>query len=189
MSKKKEKTGLRVFLSWVIYIAAVIILSFLCVTFVGQRTKVIGESMYPTLYDGDQLIVDKISYRFHAPKRFDVVVFPYRYEENKRFIKRIIGLPGEKVQIKDGEVYIDDQKLDDPYSEVVGPMNEAGLAEEPILLGDDEYFVLGDNRNNSKDSRFSDVGPLHKDELIGRAWVRIYPFSEFGFVAHGGGDD
>lgn len=185
MSKNKQKSVARSILSWIAYIAAIVILSFLCVTFVGQRTKVIGESMYPTLYDGDQLIVDKISYRFHEPKRYDVVVFPYRYEENKRFIKRIIGLPGETVQIRDGEVYIDGEKLDDPYSEVVGPMNEAGMAKDAFTLEEDEYFVLGDNRNNSKDSRFQDVGPIHRDELIGRAWVRIYPFSEFGFVAHG----
>ena len=177
MSKHEEKSVVRSILSWVLYIAAVVVLSFLCVTFIGQRTKVIGQSMYPTLYDGDQLIVDKISYRFRAPKRFDVVVFPYRYEENKRFIKRIIGLPGETVQIKSGEVYIDGQKLDDPFSGGTGGMDDPGIAEEPVKLGD--------NRNNSKDSRFTDVGPLHKDELIGRAWIRIYPFSEFGFVAHG----
>ena len=185
MSNKKEKSVLRGVLSWVLYIAAVVVLSFLCVTFIGQRTKVIGQSMFPSLYDGDQLIVDKISYRFREPKRFDVVVFPYRYEENKRFIKRIIGLPGETVQIKDGEVYIDGQKLEDPFSGGTGGMNDPGIAEDPVKLGDDEYFVLGDNRNNSKDSRFTDVGPLHKDDLIGRAWVRIYPFSEFGFVTHG----
>ena len=185
MSKEKEKSVLGSIMSWVLYIVIVVVLSLLCVTFVGQRTKVIGQSMYPSLHDGDQLIVDKISYRFREPKRFDVVVFPYQYEQNKRFIKRIIGLPGETVQIVDGEMYINGSKLEDPYGEQVGLMEDAGIAADPITLSDDEYFVLGDNRNNSKDSRFSDVGPLHRDELIGRAWLQIYPFSDFGFVSHG----
>ena len=185
MSKKNNKSVARNVISWVLYIALVIVLSFLCVTFVGQRTKVIGQSMYPTLNNGDQLIVDKISYRFNEPERFDVVVFPYRYETNKRFIKRIIGLPGETVQIIDGEVYINDEKLKDPFGEAVGVMNEAGIAADPLTLGEDEYFCLGDNRNNSKDSRFSDVGPINREELIGRAWLQIYPLSDFGFVSHG----
>ena len=172
-------------LSWVLYIVVVIIISLLCVTFIAQRTKVIGQSMYPTLNDGDQLIVDKISYRFKDPKRFDVVVFPYRYEHNKRYIKRIIGLPGETVQIIDGEVYIDGELLRDPFGEQIGLMEDAGIAAEPVTLAADEYFCLGDNRNNSKDSRFSDVGVIHKDELIGRAWLQIYPFSDFGCVDHG----
>ena len=185
MSQEQETSTAKNILSWILYIAAVIVLSFLCVTFVGQRTKVIGQSMYPSLHDGDQLIVDKISYRFRAPRRFDVVVFPYRYEDNKRYIKRIIGLPGETVQIIDGEVYIEGEKLKDPYGETAGLMEDCGIAEEPLTLAEDEYFVLGDNRNNSKDSRFSDVGPIHRDELIGRAWLQLYPFDHFGFVGHG----
>ncbi len=185
MSRNREKSVIGSIMSWILYILVVVVLSLLCVTFVAQRTKVIGQSMYPSLNDADQLIVDKISYRFSEPERFDVVVFPYRYEQNKRYIKRIIGLPGETVQIIDGEVYIDGEKLKDPFGEQIGLMDDAGMAAEPLTLSDDEYFVLGDNRNNSKDSRFSDVGPIHKDELIGKAWLQIYPFSEFGFVSHG----
>ena len=185
MSEQKQKSTAASILSWILYLLIVVILSFLCVTFVAQRTKVIGQSMYPFLNDGDQLIVDKISYRLRDPKRFDVVVFPYRYEQNKNYIKRIIGLPGETIQIIGGEVYINGDKLHDPYGEQIGLMDYAGTAEEPYTLADDEYFVLGDNRNNSKDSRFGDVGPILKDELIGRAWLQIYPFSDFGFVNHG----
>ncbi|MBQ4361962.1 MAG: signal peptidase I [Lachnospiraceae bacterium] len=189
MSEQKEKSALSSFISWVLYILAVVVLSFLCVTFVGQRTKVIGQSMYPSLHDGDQLIVDKISYRFKDPKRFDVVVFPYRLEPDKRYIKRIIGMPGEKVQIIGGEVYINGEKLEDPYGKIAGLMQDSGEAAEEITLADDEYFVLGDNRNNSKDSRWPDVGPIHRDEFIGRAWLQLYPFDHFGLVGHGDKED
>ncbi len=185
MSKQNKQSVPAQILSWIIYILIVVILSFLCVTFIGQRTKVIGTSMVPALNDGDQLIVDKISYRFKKPKRFDVVVFPYRYEADKNFIKRVIGLPGETVQIIDGKVYINGSLLDDPYGDIAGPMIDAGIAASPVVLSEDEYFVLGDNRNNSKDSRDDTVGPIRKDELTGRAWIRIYPFSDFGLVSHG----
>lgn len=168
--------------SWIIFIVIVIAASYLVVTFVGQRTQVSGSSMETTLSDGDQLIVDKISYRFRDPKRYDIVVFPYRYEENTYYIKRIIGLPGETVQIVDGEVYIDGKPLHEHYGNEV--MLDPGLAEEPITLGADEYFVLGDNRNNSQDSRAANVGLIHRDELLGRAWIRIWPLDKFGVIRH-----
>lgn len=167
---------------WIVFIIVVVAASYLIVTFVGQRTEVSGSSMETTLSDGDQLIVDKISYRFRDPKRYDIVVFPYRYEENTYYIKRIIGLPGETVQISDGEVYINGARLNEHYGNEV--IEDPGSAAEPITLGDDEYFVLGDNRNNSQDSRASNVGLIHRDELLGRAWVRIWPFDKFGVIKH-----
>ena len=154
------------------YIVLVFGVSFLLTTYVGQRTRVNGESMYPTLHDDDNLIVDKVSYRFSDPRRYDIIVFPYRYKD-MYFIKRIIGLPGETVQILDGYVYIDGKKLDEQ-------IQNAALASDPITLGDDEYFVLGDNRNASEDSRFPDVGNVRRKEIIGRAWVRIWPFERAG---------
>lgn len=169
-------------IGWLVFIFIVVAASYLVITFVGQRTQVSGSSMETTLSDGDQLIVDKISYRFREPSRYDIVVFPYRYEENTYYIKRIIGLPGETVQITDGAVYINGKLLDEHYGNA--PMENAGMAEEPVVLGEDEYFVLGDNRNNSQDSRASNVGVIHRDELLGRAWVRIWPFSEFGVIKH-----
>ena len=110
----KEKE-LREILGWAIYIAIVILATYLIVTYVGQRTKVSGDSMEATLQDGDNLIVDKISYRFREPKRYEVVVFPYRYADDTYYIKRIIGLPGESVQIIDGYVYINGEKLDENF--------------------------------------------------------------------------
>ena len=168
--------------AWLIYILVIIVISYLVITVVGQRTQVSGSSMETTLSDGDQLIVDKISYRFRDPNRYDIVVFPYQYEKNTYYIKRIIGLPGETVQIVDGYVYIDGQKLDEHYGNEV--MENPGLAADPVVLGDDEYFVLGDNRNNSQDSRAANVGVIHRDDLLGRAWIRIWPFNKFGVIKH-----
>lgn len=178
----EEPSFFRELMGWVVYIAIIIGLTYLIITFVGQRTRVEGHSMNPTLQDGDNLIVDKISYRFRDPKRYEIIVFPYQYEENTYYIKRIIGMPGETVQIIGGYVYIDGEKLNEHYGAEV--MNSPGIAEEPITLGEDEYFVLGDNRNHSSDSRDPNVGVLKRSDLIGRAWVRIWPFDSIGVVVH-----
>ena len=176
------KSILKELLVWLLVIAVGVVASYLVVTFVGQRTQVSGESMETTLSDGDHLIVAKISYRFNEPQRYDIIVFPHRLEKNIYYIKRIIGLPGETVQIVNGYVYINGVQLDEHYGNEV--MEEAGLAAEPITLGADEYFVLGDNRNNSQDSRAANVGVIHRDEILGRAWVRIWPISDFGVIKH-----
>lgn len=138
--------------------------------------------METTLSDGDNLIVDKISYRFRDPERFEIIVFPFQYEEHTYYIKRIIGLPGETVQVIDGYVYINGEVLDENYGLEV--MDDPGIAAEPITLGEDEYFVLGDNRNHSSDSRDPSVGVLHRDDIMGRAWIRIWPFDKFGVIKH-----
>ena len=179
---EEPKGILKELLGWIVYIAVIIGLTWLIITFVGQRTRVSGHSMEATLHDGDNLIVDKLSYRFRDPKRFEIIVFPYRHKENTYYIKRIIGLPGETVQVKDGYVYIDGEKLDENYGLEV--MEDAGIAAEPSELGEDEYFVLGDNRNHSSDSRDPSVGILHRDELIGRAWIRIWPLDSIGVIPH-----
>ena len=141
----------------VLYIAAVLLFSFLIVRYVGQRTEVIGSSMVPTLEDGNQLITDKITYRFREPERFEIVVFPHG-PEKEYYIKRIIGMPGETVNIdRDGTIYINGEVLD-------------------------EYFVLGDNREVSLDSRYFEVGNIPRSIIIGRAWLRLYPFGEFGLL-------
>ena len=179
---EKPKGIVKELLGWIVYIAIIIGLTWLIITFVGQRTRVSGHSMEATLHDGDNLIVDKLSYHFREPKRFEIIVFPYRHKENTYYIKRIIGLPGETVQVKDGYVYINGEKLDENYGLEV--MEDAGIAAEPIELGEDEYFVLGDNRNHSSDSRDPSVVILHRDELIGRAWVRIWPLDSIGVIPH-----
>lgn len=174
---------LREVLSTSLYLLVVLVLTFLVVTYVGQRTKVMGSSMFPTLNDGDNLIVDKISYRFSEPERFDIIVFPFRYAEKTYYIKRIIGLPGETVFIdEEGNIFINDILLEETYGYEV--ITDPGRAFEPITLGDDEYFVLGDNRNNSSDSRDPVVGNIHRDEFIGKAWMRIWPLDEMGMIKH-----
>lgn len=169
--------------STLLYILAVLAATWLIITFVGQRTQVSGESMEPTLSNNDNLIVDKLSYRFRDPQRFDIIVFPFEYEEDTYYIKRIIGMPGETVQIDNaGNIYIDGQLLQENYGREV--MLSPGRAGEPITLADDEYFVLGDNRNNSSDSRDPSVGNIHRDRIIGKAWIRIWPLSRFGILRH-----
>lgn len=166
-----------------IYILVILVLTYCAVVFVGQRTSVIGSSMEPTLSDGDNLIVDKITYRFQEPKRFDIIVFPYQYTKNTYYIKRIIGLPGEKIRIdEEGKIYINGEVLEENYGKEV--IVDAGLAAEEITLADDEYFVMGDNRNDSADSRFLSVGNIRRESIMGRAWLRIYPFKSFGILKH-----
>lgn len=170
-------------ISFILYIALVFLITYLVIHYVGQRTQVSGTSMEYTLSDGDNLIVDKISYRFKKPERFDIIVFPYQYEENTYYIKRIIGLPGETVQIdEDGNIYIDGEILEESYGREV--IQDPGQAIEPIELGEDDYFVLGDNRNASADSREPSVGAIHGKDIIGRAWLRIFPFDKMGFIKH-----
>lgn len=179
---KAAKSTAREILGMLVYIAFVLLLTFLVVRYVGQRTQVDGHSMEATLYDGDQLIVDKISYRFKDPQRFDIIVFPFQYKENTYYIKRIIGLPGETVQILDGDIYINGEILEEDYGKETMVMS--GRAVNEIQLGDDEYFVLGDNRNHSEDSRFEEVGNIKRSDIIGRAFIRIWPFSRFGLLKH-----
>ncbi len=187
MKKKKSilNDTLRELLDTGVYLLVVLLLTFLVVRFVGQRTQVSGESMEPTLQNGDQLIADKLSYRFHDPKRFDVIVFPFPGDPETLYIKRIIGMPGETVQImENGTICINGEVLEEAYGlEIIAP-DRRGLAQEPVVLGEDEYFVMGDNRNDSMDSRVAAVGNIHRDKIIGRAWVRIWPLSGFGFVTH-----
>lgn len=174
----KTKGILREVLNTSIYILCILLFTIFIVKFVCQKTEVVGESMESTLYDKDKLIVDKISYRFKDPERFDIIVFPSETENNLLIIKRVIGLPGEKVYIdSDGNIYIDDNILAEHYGN--GIMEDAGAASAPIFLSEDEYFVLGDNRNHSVDSRYSQVGIIKRDKIIGKAWILIWPLSEF----------
>ena len=177
------KKVLKEILSTSLYLLFVLCAIYLVIHFVGQRTQVQGSSMEPKLSSDDNLIVDKISYRFHDPERFDIVVFPFRYEENTFYIKRVIGLPGETIRIDEmGNILIDGNILEESYGKEV--IQNPGRAYEEIVLADDEYFLMGDNRNNSTDSRDPSVGNVRRDEIVGRAWLRIWPLAKFGFIRH-----
>ena len=174
-SKKKE------ILSWILYIVFIFVAVYLIITFVGQRTKVNGDSMLPNLTHGDNLIMDKLSYRFRDPERFEVVIFPCPTDPETYYIKRVIGLPGETVQIMDGKVYINGEELtEDIYG--IEPIEEPGIAYEPIEIGEDEYFVLGDNRPVSRDSRYAEVGLISGEDIEGRVFVRVFPLNQIGMV-------
>jgi len=178
MSKKKKEL-----ISNLLYLLFVLLATWFLITYVVQRTDVDGSSMEPTLTSGDVLFVDKITYRFGDPERFDIIVFPYEQDPTQKFIKRIIGLPGETVLIDaEGNIYINGVLLEENYGlETIEPHKVGGVT-YPIVLGEDEYFVLGDNRNNSKDSRMSVVGNVQREDIIGRAWLRFWPITDFGFM-------
>ena len=179
------KKALKEILNTSLYLLVVLAVTYLVIHFVGQRTQVQGESMEPTLHHGDNLIVDKITYRFKAPERFDIIVFPFQHKQDTYYIKRIIGLPGETVEInEEGVIYINGEVLVESYGrEIINP-EHLGRVEYPVVLGADEYFVMGDNRNNSSDSRLAEVGNIKRDQIIGRAWVRIWPLKDFGVITH-----
>lgn len=178
--KTNKKSFIKSFIFDLIFYAVLI---FACVyiipNYVLQRTIVEGQSMENTLSDGDHLYVEKISYRLGLLKRFDIVVFyPYGRDHDDYYVKRIIGLPGETVQIIDGKIYINGEVLEENYGKE--PILDPGRAAQPITLGDDEYFVMGDNRNISKDSRYPNVGNVKKENIGGKAFFRVSPLSKFG---------
>ena len=131
-----------------------------------EKARVYGHSMEPVLKDGQTVLVDKLAYRLGEPERFDVIVFRDRREEGRYYMKRIVGLPGETVQIADGRVTIDGVLLEEPSERE--EIRDARRASEPGVLGESEYFVLGDNRNGSSDSRDSDIGNVSAEQIIGR---------------------
>ena len=173
----KILTVIKEILPYLLLFAAI----FLVLQFVGQRTVVNGQSMESTLHNKENLLLDKISYRFSEPERFDIIVFPGVEEdgESPYYSKRISGMPGETVQIKDGAVYINGEKLDSDIYAKDGYTEEAGIAAEPVTVGPDEYFCLGDNRQNSRDSRF-DVGMVKRSDIVGKVEYRFWPPENFG---------
>ena len=177
----KKETKKEIF-SWIWTLAVAFVIALFLNHYIIVNANVPTGSMENTIQPGDRLIGFRLSYQKEGPKRGDIIIFNYPVDESETYIKRVIGLPGETVQIIDGYVYINGEKLDENYGAEV--MNDAGRAAEPITLGDDEYFVLGDNRNDSTDSRDPDVGVLKKSDLMGRAWLRIYPFNKFGLLRH-----
>lgn len=159
---------------YVILIFIMVILGYSLVSFGGQTLKIIGQSMEPTLQSGDLVIVNKAEYLFREPQRFDIIAFKQREGDNSYYnVKRIIALPGETITIKDGHIFIDDVLLSDlPFDENV--LTE-GLALDGVTLEKGEYFVLGDNVNNSEDSRFANMGNILKNEILGKVTYRWLP--------------
>ena len=172
--EKKIRMILREILNNSLFLLAVFVITLLLVRYVGQRTVVVGSSMEHTLQDEDNLIVDKITYRFREPERFDIIVFPFSYADETYYIKRIIALPGETVRIDyDGVIYINEEPLLENFG--AETIEDPGTAVNSIQLGPDEYFVLGDNRNHSSDSRSIYVGLVDVNDVMGTAFFRYQP--------------
>ena len=176
MRNKKALKNKR--LKWIkellIYVVIIVFCATLFPKYVIRRTQVDGNSMETTLQDKDDLIVEKVTYHFKDPDRFDIITFyPKGRNAKEYYIKRVIGLPGETIQIHDGKVYINGSVLEDDVSE--DDILTAGLAAGELTLGENEYFVLGDNRNNSEDSRFANVGVVKKDDIVGSVWFIASP--------------
>lgn len=152
--------------------AVAVFLAFVLVFSIGMRTSVIGDSMEPALHNGQEILMNRILYRISKPKRGDVVVFLPNGNQNSHFyVKRVVGLPGETVQIKEGNVYIDGVLLEE--NELFDKIADPGIAQNELLLSGDEFFVLGDNRNSSEDSRSGNIGAVKKDDIIGKAWFHL----------------
>lgn len=176
-----DYTKLKEILYFGIEIIVVIVIAFVLVYFVGEKTSVIGASMNPTLSNKDEVIINKFIYTLTDPKRGDVVVFRPNGNENTHLnIKRVVGLPGETIRVEKGILYIDGEAYQSEF--VANGIKDEGIAMEPILLGEDEYFVLGDNVNNSEDSRFANIGNVNKADMEGKVWFCVSPMSNMGFV-------
>ena len=178
---KPDMKLLKSVMSWVFKIGLVCLLAFVFVWYYGQRVSTVGESMNPVLYNGDVVFVNRAVYNMSSPNRGDVIVFKPNGNENSHYyVKRIVGLPGEKIQIIENRVYINGEKLDEVYETT--NIDNVGIAGEEITLDSDEYFVLGDNRENSEDSRNADVGAVKRDYIYGKAWFVVAPGKHRGFI-------
>ncbi len=165
-SKENKEHILNNLFQWFIIVLSGAIFGYAVITFGFQTVTVVGPSMNKTLEDGEVVIVNKLTYKISDIERYDVIAYSLIENDGYYDIKRVIGMPGEKITIKDGYIYINDKQLQNP------PFNEkiitSGLASEGVTLGDGEYFVLGDNVNNSEDSRYTNVGNISKVEILGK---------------------
>ena len=174
----EETNKLRRIVNLIVDLVVVLSLAWLVVHELGAQIRIVGQSMTPELRGGDVVLMDQLTYDFEEPQRFDVVVF--EREDHKDNVKRIIGLPGETVQIQGGYIYINGQ-----YLEADRELNQvalAGMAQNPITLAEDEYFLLCDNRDGSDDSRFANIGNVKREQIRGKVWLRLVPLIEIKLV-------
>lgn len=182
--KKERKINLSLFreiIIWVVEIAITIVVAAVFTYFFGVRSTVVGPSMSPQLEDGNEVLIDRFFYKFISPKSGDIIAFlPNGNTNTHYYLKRVVAVPGDTVQIKDGRVYVNGEELVEEVE--AARMEDAGLAENEITLAEDEYFVLGDNRNNSEDSRFANIGNIKESYIIGKAWFIIAPRDKLGLI-------
>ena len=172
---------LREIIVWTFQIGIVCLLAFVCVYYFGQRAGMIGDSMNPELKNGNITLISKVAYSMGTPKRGDVVAFkPNGNESSHYYIKRIVGLPGETVEVVDGKIVVNGREIKERYETT--KIEDLGLLAEPVKLKNNEYFVLGDDRQNSEDSRSADIGAVKRSEIGGKVWFVVSPGKTFGFV-------
>lgn len=176
-----QKQKLMTILVWVLEIMGVSLAAFLLVWSFGQRVSQTGESMRPTLENGDVVLVNRLAYQIFRPNRGDLVVFLPDGNESAHFsIKRVVGLPGEEIQIKEGTIYINGEPIDLEFQ--MGEIVDAGLASEPIVIPKQEYFVLGDDPSKSDDSRKVYIGTVKLQDIYGKPWFLASFGERFGWV-------
>ena len=182
--KKKRELNiplLREIAVWILEIAIAVAIAGVCVYFVGVRTTVVGQSMSEQLRDGDQVLVNRFIYKVSKPKVGDVIIFlPNGNEKSHYYIKRVVAAGGDTVQIVDGVIYVNGAPLEDVHFS--GTISDPGVAAEEQKLAADECFVMGDNPGGSEDSRFANIGNVKSDYIIGKAWFKLLPFSDAGFI-------
>ena len=179
--KKINLPLVREVLSWIVELVVVIGLAYVLVSFFGIRTNVVGQAMEQTLENDDDILVNKFVYIISKPKQGDVIVFlPNGNKKSHYYVRRVVAVPGDTVQIKDGALYVNDELYKE--STDVASMEDAGIASDAVKLEKDEYFVLGDNRNNSEDSRYANIGNVKRDYIIGKAWFRFSGLGSFGTI-------
>lgn len=179
--RKKISSGtVKEICSWIFGILAAVFIAFVLTYFVGMTTSVIGVSMEPNLYNGQTVFVDRFTYVLTSPKKGDVIVFlPNGNANTHYYVKRVAAVPGDTVQIIGGRLYVNGIMQDDGFDK----MAEAGIAGSALLLKKDEYFVLGDNRNSSEDSRSANIGPVKGADITGKAWFCLGTQERsFGFI-------
>lgn len=168
---------------WAFKISVTCLFAFVFVWYFGQKVSMVRDSMNPQLYNGDVTFVNRIVYNAAKPKRGDIVAFKPKGNENSHYyIKRIIALPGETIEFIEGDIYIDGTKFEEDYETT--EIKDVGIVTEEITLRGDEYFVLGDNRENSEDSRMADVGMVKRSYIYGKVWMVTSPKEHFGFIKH-----
>ena len=166
---------------WIFQIAFVCFIAFLIVWFFGRRASVIGDSMKPCLTNGDVTVVNRLVYDARSPKRGEVIAFkPNGNDSSHYYIKRIIALPGETIECVDGKILIDGEEIKENYKTT--KIKDLGVLEEPITLGTNEFFVMGDDRENSEDSRNVNIGNVKRSEIVGKVWFVVSPMKDFGFI-------